>query len=191
MFGISGTEKLLKNMDALGKAAKNKVAKKAITEGVKLAAKIVKQSIPGKYKGVRKSIGYSFKKPRSGKFKDIVFAKAGAGAGMSKKKREKTTTKVRGGRKGVGFDARNIHWWFLGTQERTTGTKRTRRGGKRGRRGWRGVEVRVDTGKTKRNTGRMPAQSAPISVIVNRSSGEINKVIRTWIANGIKVEAGK
>jgi len=176
-----------KNIRRLQNTMPKKIARKALAEVGKLGVKRIKSEVPGRYRGVRKAIKWRQKKLKYNRgFPSI---KIGAGVGKQKATKDATTQKNnREGRPGVGFDARNIHWWFLGTEQRTTGTKRKRTGGRRGKGGWRGREVRVDTGNPKQDRGRMPAQSRPIMVILASASGEITSIIRRWIANGIKQE---
>ena len=176
-----------KNVRRLQEALPKKIARKALAEVGKLGVKKIKGEIPGRYRGIRKAIKWRQKKLRYNKGQPSI--KIGAGVGKAKAQGEATTQKNnREGRPGVGFDARNIHWWFLGTKQRTTGTKRKRIGGKRGRGGWRGKEVRVDTGNPKRNRGRMPAQERPILVILASAKGEITSIVRRYISQGIKQE---
>lgn len=176
-----------KNVRRLQEALPKKIARKALAEVGKLGVKKIKGEIPGRYRGIRKAIKWRQKKLRYNKGQPSI--KIGAGVGKAKVQGEATTQKNnREGRPGVGFDARNIHWWFLGTKQRTTGTKRKRIGGKRGRGGWRGKEVRVDTGNPKRNRGRMPAQERPILVILASAKGEITSIVRRYISQGIKQE---
>jgi len=176
-----------KNVRRLQEALPKKIARKALAEVGKVGVKKIKGQVPGRYRGVRKAIKWRQKKLRYNKGQPSI--KIGAGVGKAKVQGEATTQKNnREGRPGVGFDARNIHWWFLGTKQRTTGTKRKRIGGKRGRGGWRGKEVRVDTGNPKRNRGRMPAQERPILVILASAKGEITSIVRRYISQGIKQE---
>jgi len=152
MISVSGEKQLLKQMEKLSKAAKNKVGKKAITAGVKLMAKAIKREIPSNQKSARKAIGYGYRKPRSGKFRDMIFAKAGGGVGMKKNKREKEKQKAKNKSRtkpGVGISSRNVHWLLAGTKDRSTGSKRVGRP----RKGEK--ERRVSTGNAVRFTGRM------------------------------------
>ena len=176
-----------KNVRRLQEALPKKIARKALAEVGKFGVKKIKGQVPGRYRGIRKAIKWRQKKLKYNKGQPSI--KIGAGVGKAKAQGEATTQKNnREGRPGVGFDARNIHWWFLGTKQRTTGTKRKRIGGKRGRGGWRGKEVRVDTGNPKRNRGRMPAQERPILVILASAKGEITSIVRRYISQGIKQE---
>ena len=89
------------------------------------------------------------------------------------------------------MDKANIHWWFAGTQNRMTGTKRGRIGGKRGKGGWKGIPIRVDTGGKKANRGRMPPQARPIMVTLSGYSGNIREIIRVYVSEGITIEGNR
>lgn len=180
MFGLSfsGDKALLKKLDNLSKKASNKVGKKAITAGVKVVAKAIKSEIPSTQKSARKAIGHSFKKPRSGKWKNVIFAKAGAGAGMKKAKRAKMAAKAKGTirkKKGVGIGVSNVMWLLAGTDKRWTGTKRV--GAHRA-----GVKnKRVDTGKRKRFTGRVK-KSGIVQRAEKKSRGAAAAIIKGTFA---------
>jgi hypothetical protein len=180
---VSGLAQIIASLRLMAGNVPYKAMQPAINKAAQYAAKQVKASVPGRYKSVRKAIGWRAKKKKFNRGEPG--AKVGAGVGRSRA----TTQKERKGRPGVGIDARNVHWWFLGTDTRYTGTKRKRVGGRRGRRGWKGKATRIDTGKMKANRGFMPAQSQPIDVIVSRAAGGMKTIIRTWVAVGIKREA--
>lgn len=167
-------------------------AKRALSAGLVKAAqrgaKHIKASIPGKYKSVRKAIGWRSLKRKDNNGEPGV--KIGAAVGKAASKAAKTS-KDRKGRSGVGIDARNVHWWFLGTDKRYTGTKRKRIGGRRGRGGWKGVAVRSRTGKAVAYRGAMPPQARPVSVMLREVEGELQKIIRTWTWVGVKKEVAK
>lgn len=174
---------LLRRMEGLSKAAANKVGKKAIVEGAKLMAKAIKKEIPSKQKSARKAIGYSFKRPRSGKWKNMIFAKAGAGAGMGKKKRGKMTAKAKGreGKKGVGIGVSNVMWLLAGTEERSTGSKRV--GAHRA-----GVKnKRVLTGGKVQRTGRMK-KSGYVQKAQSIAGPVVESTIKAWLFKGIMKE---
>jgi len=179
---------LLKKMDQLSKAAANKVGKKAITEGAKVMAKAIKKQIPSKQKSARKAIGYSFKRPRSGKYKNVIFAKAGAGAGMKKAKRQKVYAEHKfnrkSKRKGVGITVANVHWLLAGTDERSTGSKRVgaHRVGVKNRR-------KLTGGKVKR-TGRMK-KSGYVQRAQAIAGKTVEAVITGWLYKGIMKEVAK
>lgn len=182
------TKTLDKMFERLSKAAKNKVGKKAITEGVKVMAKAIKKQIPSRQKSARKAIGYSFKRPRSGKWKNMIFAKAGAGAGMKKEKRNKLNLKQEVGRlaknagrkkkrKGVGIGVSNIMWLLAGTDKRHTGSKRV--GAHK-----RGNRKRVATGGKVKYTGRMK-KSGYVQKAQAQAKSETERVIKKTFMDGI------
>ncbi len=187
MFGVSGDKELLKKMDNLSKAVRNKIGKKAVTAGVKIMAKAIKKEIPSNQKSARKAIGYSFKRPGSGRYKNIIFAKAGAGAGMKKEKRRKIEAQRRFNRKskkkGVGIGVSNVHWLLAGTDKRYTGTKR---GGAHKA----GNKRRVDTGKKKKYTGRVK-RSGIVQRAERTAKSAVAAVIKGQVMVGIDRELAK
>lgn len=187
LFEIVGEQLLLRKLAKLEKAVGKKIGKKAITAGVKILAKAIKSEIPSRQKSARKAIGYSFKRPRSGKWKDIIFAKAGAGAGMSKKKREKAAAKKKESgprkKKGVGIGVSNVMWLLAGTEKRWTGTKRV--GAHKA-----GNTKRIDTGKKKRYTGRMK-RSGIVQRAEAKSRSAVTAAIKSTFKSQLEIEAGK
>ena len=177
-----------KNVRRLQESLPKKIARKALAEVGKFGVKKIKGEVPGRYRGVRKAIKWRQKKLRYNKGQPSI--KIGAGVGKAKAQGEATTQKNnREGRPGVGFGPQNIHWWFLGTGKRTTGTKRKRAGRKKNIFGQKKTRyIRVDTGNPKRNRGRMPAQERPILVILASAKGEITSIVRRYISQGIKQE---
>jgi hypothetical protein len=159
---VTGAEELSRQFAALHRGA-GRIARRAVARASESAADRIRSRIANP--SVRGTIGARLVKSRG----EVAEAKIGAAVG----KRAATSTQNRTGRPGVGIDGRNVHWWFLGTKARYTGTKRSRTG-------------RRDTGKRKRFTGKMPAQDRPISVLFN-ANGTVN-VLRTWIDVGIKEE---
>ena len=202
---------------AIGKVletAEGKTATKALAAVGKLGKNKVKATIPGKYKGVRKAIGWRHVKRKYNSGQRAVKVGGGVGPNLLRKNitgrgraltakqrdrqnvlREKVATSVKNRksskRPGVGIDGNNVHWWFLGTNTRTTGTKTKTVGGRRGRNGWKGVKKRFDTGAPKRNRGKMPPQARPVMVIMASASGEIREAIRVHMKQGIAIEAAK
>ena len=175
---------LLKRIDSLAKAMQKKIAKKAITAGVRVMAKAIKKEIPSSQKSARKAIGYSFKRPRSGAHKDVVFAKAGAGAGLKKKRREKMRAKQKGQerkKKGVGMGVSNVMWLLAGTEKRYTGSKRASRK--------KGSTKRVRTGNAVRYTGRMK-RSGIVQRAEAKSGAAVGSAISKELSKGIKQHLG-
>lgn len=116
-------------LDALLRELSGKIADKAIVSGLRAGlthvTKAIRSEIP--QASVRKAIGSKLKRYRSG----TVVAKVGAGVGP----RTRRALGPRGQRPGVGISGRNIHWYILGTKQRTQK-------------------------KTGRKTGQMPANAA-------------------------------
>ena len=152
-----------KKLDKLLRRMRGTAARQATNLGMKKAtqqlAKDIKSTIPSRYKGVRKAVGW-----RNMKVREAPSGGAKVGAAVGKKE-NKTTQKDRTGRKGVGIDARNIHWWFMGTRQRKT--------------------------KTGRRTGSMSPQGEPISVLASRKNSQTMGILRTWVWTGIKKEIAK
>jgi hypothetical protein len=147
---VLGVKQLQKKMQGLRQSTKNKLERSAVSAGLRVTAKAIKSEVPSTWKEGRKAIGYSFARGR-GKWTGATFAKAGVGAGIRKKARDKRDQNKadRSGRKGVGIGVSNFHWFILGTAERETGSKRVgahRRGV---------VNKRVATGGKVQKTGRM------------------------------------
>jgi hypothetical protein len=162
---VTGTEDLSRQFESLRRGA-GRIARRAVARAAESAADGIRSRISNP--SVRGTIGARLSKSRG----EVAEAKIGAGVG----KRAATSVQNRTGRPGVGISARNVHWWFLGTKDRYTGTKRSRTG-------------RKDTGKRKRFTGKMPPQDRPISVLFN-ANGTV-RVLETWVAVGIKEAIGE
>ena len=152
-----------KQLNKLLRTMRGTAARRATNLGMRKAgqqlAKDIKATIPSRYKSVRKAVGW-----RNLKVREAPDGGAKVGGAVGKKK-NKTTQKDRKGRKGVGIDARNIHWWFMGTGQRKT--------------------------KTGRRTGAMPPQGEPISVLASRKNSQTMGILRTWVWTGIKKEIAK
>ena len=147
---VLGVELVKKKLKALRLSVQNKLERQAVSAGLRMLAKAIKSEVPSAWKEGRKAIGFSFIRGK-GKFAGTTFAKAGVGAGLKKKAREKRESSKgsRNGRKGVGIGVANFHWFILGTEERETGSRRVgaHRSGV--------INRRVLTGKKVRKTGRM------------------------------------
>ena len=194
--------------------AEGKTATKALAAVGKLGKNKVKSEIPGKYKSVRKAIGWRHVKRKYNSGQRSVKVGGGVGpnllrkniTGRGKKLTEKQ--KVRAGelrekiastqqrrkderRPGVGIDKANVHWWFLGTDMRTTGTKTRRRRSKTLLGGSKVTRYSVPTGKPMANRGRMPKQGKPIMVTLASNGAGIRNIIRVHMSKEIAVEANK
>ena len=167
---VTGDKQLLRELESIRKAARRKT-RSATSKAASFAAKSVKAKI--KNRSAKKAIGWRLVKSKDAGGE--ITAKIGAAVGK-KKKNAATSTKSRAGRGGVGIDRQNIHWWFLGTAERLTGTKRV--GGHR-----TGNTKRKFTGKSVRYTGKMPAQDRPISVRIDNAGTA--QVLRTYLSQNV------
>lgn len=192
IVSITGVGELDKKLKSLTKSVQSKIIKKAMTAGTKVVAQAIRRLMPSSFKGAKKTIGFRVNKPAKGRFKGVTFAKAGAGVGMSKKRRQGMASKAkgRGTRPGVGIGVGNIMWFLEGTKDRYTGTKRARRGGKRGRGGFRGTEVRIDTGKKKRFTGKL-SNSGIVQTAYRSTASVAKQLIIEGLKEGIMKEAIK
>ena len=191
-----------------------KAATKALAEVGKFGKRKVKSDVPGKYKTVRKAIAWRHVKRKYNSGQRSVKVGGGVGpnllrkniTGRGKKLTEKQ--KVRAGelrekiastqqrrkderRPGVGIDKANVHWWFLGTDMRTTGTKTRRRRSKTLLGGSKVTRYSVPTGKPMANRGRMPKQGKPIMVTLASNGAGIRNIIRVHMSKEIAVEANK
>lgn len=152
-MSVTGVAELDKVFRELKKGLANKIARPGLKKAGRLAAKKVKATIPSRFKGIRKAIKSRLVKTKF----NGGFAGVKVGAGVSRKK--ETEKQTRGGRKGVGIGARNVHWWFIGTAERRT---------KKGRR-----------------TGRMVKQAVGVSEVLMSAKAELNDVIKRGIEKAL------
>lgn len=157
---VDGLEDIQKALGKLKLSMANRVARPGVNAAASMAAKIVKSKIPGRLKSVRKAIGW-----RSVKTKDnggVVGSKIGGGVG----KREKNSVPVERDEKrpGVGISAQNVHWWFLGTQDRQTQFRRT---------------------------GRMPKAPQGVSEMLAMRIGDLTQIMRKKIAIALVKEINK
>lgn len=166
---VTGDKELLRELESIRKAVRLKT-RKATSKAASYGSKSVKAKIQNPR--ARKAIGWRLMK--STETGGEIAAKIGAA--VSNKKKHATSKKSRAGRGGVGIDRQNIHWWFLGTVERFTGTKRV--GAHR-----TGNTKRKLTGKSVRYTGRMPAQDRPISVLIDNAGTAL--VLRTYLSQNV------
>ena len=84
---------VMRGSKALGKKFKKlqrkspSIVKKAMVPAAKLVAKAIKSELPSTWKGAKRTIGARVNRVGSGNWKGVMFAKAGAGVGMGKKRR--------------------------------------------------------------------------------------------------------
>lgn len=107
---VTGVKELDRKLKLLDRKAANRAARAGLNKGARLSAKKIKAEIPSKQKSIRKAIGSSGAKKQAN---GITTAKAGAGVG------KRTKAVDRANKPGVGISKQNIHWWVLGTNQRT------------------------------------------------------------------------
>lgn len=188
---ITGDKALDKKLTNLKDNVAKKAMRKGIGAGLGVVVKGIKSEVPSQYKDAKRAIGGSFRRSRGNEFS----AKAGASVGVKQKtlkKREAAQKAKRDGKgksKGsVGIGARNIHWFILGTAQRSTGSKRTGRNSHK-----KGVAAaRTLTGKPVHSTGRMEAIFGDIVKDgFAKSENAAIQAIRTKINEEIMREAAK
>jgi len=140
---LTGDKALDRKLKNLGRKAANRAARAGLGRGARMAAKRIKSEIPSSLKSVRRAIGSSVKKGTGG----ITTAKAGASVGKGSKA------------------GKTIHWWILGTAERTQAT-------------------------TGRSTGKSPAHGVVVSA-VSKAAGSIKAAIQEGVAKSIMRAAKK
>ena len=154
---LTGDKALDRKLKFLERKAANRAARAGLGKGARLAAKKIKAEVPSSLKSVRRAIGHSVKKGKGG----ITTAKAGAAVGKASK--AKAPKRSSGG--GVGISRANIHWWILGTGDRTQKT-------------------------TGRATGKMPAHGV-VKAAVAKSMSSIKSAIREGVKSSLMRAAKK
>lgn len=108
---VTGAKELNKLLETLKVGSANKVMRGGLAKGTRIILKSMKAQVPSQYKSAKKALGAINKKNRIG----VHQAKVGAGVGKAASAEGKS--KRRGS---VGIGGRNIHWFILGTEKRTT-----------------------------------------------------------------------
>jgi len=165
---ILGIPELDARLDGLKLAVANRVARSALSKGVRVAVKKIKAEVPSTQKHLRKAIGGYVKKQKRGANKGIVEAKAGAAVGKNKAAQASdavAANAARNGKGGAGISAANIHWYIMGTQERTVK-------------------------KTGQRVGRMPANPI-VQRAMATGKGPVLAAVKDGVMDGIEREAAK
>lgn len=167
---ILGIPELDARLEGLQLAVANRVARGALAKGARLAAKKIKAEIPSGQKQLRKAIGSSAKKQKRGPNKGWVEAKAGAAVGKKAAKQKAEAEQTKAQRKaakkaGVGISAANIHWYIMGTAERTVK-------------------------KTGQRVGRMPANPV-VQKAMASGKGPVLNAVKEGVMDGIEREREK
>lgn len=115
VFTLTGDDELIKTLNLMRDSIARKVIKKGLGKAMRIMAKSMKAQVPTNLKAMKLSIG-----SRLGAVKKEQFtAKAGAAVGKASKAEIKNRSKDRGKKRGVGISGRNVHWFILGTGQRT------------------------------------------------------------------------
>ena len=174
MQGTKGVQEFLAALKKIQGELPKKVQRPAMSKALTVFKRAMKAEVPANLKDLKRTIGSSFKKPKSGPGQWIAQAKVGAGVGV---KRRGFMTSDRTGKKGVGIGLTNTHWFLLGTGERKTGfkTRKTKAG-----------MTSKATGNKVRRTGRMPAQTDAVKRGFQKGTPEAMAVMKRTIAEQLE-----
>lgn len=157
---LTGVEECDAMLMATQRLVANRAARSTMTKAVRLTVKKIKAKVPSAQKSIRKAIGGNVKRRRGGADRGIVTAKAGAAVG---KKQQNNREPRKSG--GVGIGPENVHWYILGTDERT-----------------------VDA--TGQRAGRMPAHPI-VKDAMSSGGGEVIALIRRDLPQSLEREIAK
>lgn len=133
---VQGDKKLNRILKQMRTTAARRVTTAGAAEAGKQLAKDVKATIPSRFKGARKAIGW-----RRLKVKEAEGGGAKIGGRVGRSSRASAKSRKRANRKGVGIGGQDIHWFFEGVQHR-----RRYRGKRRGPRAFTGVMLSKSRG---------------------------------------------
>lgn len=136
---ITGFEEFDDRLSYLRDKSAQKIGKAVSRRMAVVVAQGIRKEVPEELNVFGSNRGIGSRGSKS-KMSSIQTAKAGIAVGSAGKNIPKIVN--RGGKKGVGISARNLHWFALGTADRWTGSRKS---GKR----------RVPTGNPRHFTGRI------------------------------------
>lgn len=118
---FSGGERLAATFRELAQVVPAKVLRPAVSKAMAPIRKAISNRVPSKYQSVKRTVGSSVPKAKTGK----QGGKAGFGVGRqtAAKKRAAEARNLKRKSKakpGVGIGSRNVHWLVLGTGARST-----------------------------------------------------------------------
>jgi hypothetical protein len=155
---VHGDQIINKKIEKLIATGSKSAARAGISKGMTVIARGIRKAIPPKAKSVKKTVGQRFKKTKE---RYAIDAKVGLCVGKKTKSKKERDSK----RPGVGISKENVHWWELGTKERTT-----------------------DKGK---RTGKMPKGPPVVRQGFNATKTQARKIIIATMKAKIKAEAKK
>jgi len=150
---IQGDKELQRIMKRMRTTSARRTMTTGAAEAAKQLAKNVKATVPSRFKGARKAIGW-----RRLKVKEAEGGGAKIGGRVGRSSRANAKSRKRENRKGVGIGAQNIHWFIDGATHRPRRTKETRK--------YTGVMLSKTSGipsvdeTAKRSLGQLKAQFA-------------------------------
>lgn len=167
MKGLAEQLKALgRGLEQFKDSTRRKIVRGGVTKALRRLNKAIKGKVPPNLKDIKKAVGYRLAKATG---TDLIGGKVGAGVGIKAKRKEALAAKRqkrREGHDGVGIGPENVHWFILGTVDRTHA------GGN--------------------STGRMPAQVPDIIRSgMSSAKGEAFQAMADHIEEGIKKEAAK
>lgn len=125
---LTGIKEIDQKLDKLARREANKIARSAVNAGLTVLSKTIRKNLdsedisPELKDAVKDTVGKRLETgPKAAK--NGASAKAGFGVGKntrSKLKRLEKKKAARGEKRGVGVNARNVHWFALGTKRRIT-----------------------------------------------------------------------
>jgi hypothetical protein len=111
VFTLTGDGALISTLNGLRDSVARRAIKKGLTKAVRILTKGMKAQVPVNLKSMKRAIGGRIGSGHRGKFT----AKAGAAVGKAAKAEPRPRKN-----RGVGIGGSNIHWWILGTGQRTS-----------------------------------------------------------------------
>ena len=124
----TGIKEIDRKLDKLARRDANKIARSAINAGLTVLTKAIRTNLNGENispelkSAIQDTVGKRLETgPKAAK--NGASAKAGFGVGKNtraKLKRLEKRKSERGERRGVGVNARNVHWFAMGTKRRIT-----------------------------------------------------------------------
>lgn len=166
---VSGDKQISRILKQMRTTAARRVTTAGAAEAAKQLAKKVKATIPSRFKGARKAVGW-----RRLKVREAEGGGAKIGGRVGRSSRASARARNRENRKGVGISATNIHWFFEGVDHRPRYT-----GKRKGPRRYTGVMLSKTRG--------IPS----VAATANKSIGELIALFRKGAQKQLAKEIAK
>jgi hypothetical protein len=131
---LTGLAEIDRRLSDLPLAPANRIARKGLSVAVRLLARRMRAMVTSGGPTVKKALKGYVRKTQEDGGKRITAKAGGVGKQADKAAQAAKKKHAASGKRGVGISSRNIHWWLMGTRDRTQK-------------------------QTGRRTGQMPAQS--------------------------------